>query len=58
MGRTDPKKWEGLTLKMRRTDLEKWEGLTLNMVGLSQNREGPIQKQVALTRKKKVLLVV
>ena len=27
-GRTDPKKWEGLTRKMRNTDLEKWEGLT------------------------------
>ena len=72
MRNTDLEKWEGLTWKKNgkvwvekvgRTDwksekdwLEKWEGLTLNMEGLSQNREDPIQKQVGVTPKKKVLL--
>ena len=50
------KKWEGLTSKSGKDWPEKWEGLTLNMECLSQNREDPIQKQVGVTPKEKVLL--
>ena len=51
MGRSELKTEKDWLRKVRKTDPKKWEGLTLNMEGLSQKREGPIQKQVGLTPK-------
>ena len=60
-GRTDRKKWTGLTLKMRRTDLKKWEGLARKMGrsdskhGRSESKQGRSDSKTGrsgLTRKK------
>ena len=55
VGRTDPKKWESLTLKMRRTDpkngkvwLEKSEGLTQK-----KGKDGPVKVEMSDSKNEK-----